>query len=323
MTTQPYTQEQILASFNKGFKSTRLKAMAQEIAGLANRQKELLQHIAYLESLIEANGGKDALDLSRYVAEAQRELESIKLEGQRAEADAQERASQITEAAMQSLKKERSALKKETSPKAILQAQAEAEKILAEAKADAFRVANATWIEAQADRKLSAVDVAASQLYLSLEWVGDFSKKQNRVKLWKRHESFLRETKPYLENAVALVGTPEENGARVADNFLARLVPRYHEDNGALDRKVSLEVDGRILGWVNTKESDYYSRFLQLMDNLGIEVWVECKVRVQSSEKLGNLSSKISFWWPLATDLNKRMPQIELRLQKLAKAYDL
>lgn len=48
MTAQPYTADQILAAFSKGLKSTRMKAMAQEIAGLANENAALKQQLARL-----------------------------------------------------------------------------------------------------------------------------------------------------------------------------------------------------------------------------------------------------------------------------------
>ncbi|MFW0181686.1 3'-5' exonuclease [Rothia sp. P5766] len=134
MTQQPYTPEQVLVAFKKGFKSTRLKAMAQEIAGLANKQAELLQHIAHLESIIESYGGKEALDLSRYVFDARRELENIKLEGQRAEIEAQERVSQITEAAMHAVHKERASLRKEKKTEAVSNTQAKLQTAPAETR---------------------------------------------------------------------------------------------------------------------------------------------------------------------------------------------
>ncbi|MDO4820885.1 MAG: hypothetical protein Q4A03_02395 [Rothia sp. (in: high G+C Gram-positive bacteria)] len=46
MTVQPYTADQILAAFSKGLKGTRMKAMAQEIAGLANENADLKQQLA-------------------------------------------------------------------------------------------------------------------------------------------------------------------------------------------------------------------------------------------------------------------------------------
>lgn len=292
MNTSLVTPEQVMAGFGRGFKGRRLKNMAQEIAGLVNHQTELLGRIAYLEGLIEANGGTEALNLSKYVTEAEktkakirRELEALKEAGRKIEAEAQERASQITDAAMQSLKRERANIRKEavrnelkparnnvskTHFSTVVQAEQEAERILAEARADAFRVANAAWKEAQTGHKMSAVDVAAGRLSLALDSIGDYSKKDKQVKLRKEHESFGRATRPYLETAIALVGTPEENGTRVAGNFTARLVPRYHEKTADPSQNVSIEVDGKILGWMNTRESDYYSRFLMLMDNLGV-----------------------------------------------------
>lgn len=48
MTAQPYTADQILAAFSKGLKGTRMKAMAQEIAGLANENATLKQQLARL-----------------------------------------------------------------------------------------------------------------------------------------------------------------------------------------------------------------------------------------------------------------------------------
>lgn len=72
MTAQPYTAEQVLASFNKGFKGARLKAMAQEIAGLANENLALKQQISSLSHQTDSN------ELKLASAEANRILDEAR-----------------------------------------------------------------------------------------------------------------------------------------------------------------------------------------------------------------------------------------------------
>ncbi|WP_237242520.1 hypothetical protein [Rothia nasimurium] len=342
MTAQPYTADQILAAFSKGLKGTRMKAMAQEIAGLANKQVELNRHISYLESLIDANGGKEALDLSRHIAEAQQDLQSAKQGAADIENEAHARAREIIENASFSLQQQKAEVKQEALQEAqqtieaeiarvtdeakraaVENAEKEAERILAKARADAFRVANQTWIQAQADGNIppNGLLMASARLRQELEFFGRLSGIPGEFVFLQDYQTRLRETKPYLENCIEIAGKPAENGLTVSRTVKGRIVPRYHEDNGDPSRMVSVEVDGKVLGWLIRRDSENYRSFLLDLDSMQIEIYANCEVKVSSTEKRGSLSAQIDIELHSAAPIQRRKHRIRDAIVALSRSY--
>lgn len=378
----PVLPEQVLAHFSKGMKGTRLKAMAQEIAMLANRQSELIEQVKSLENMIATAGGQEVLDFSNLVESARNDLQQAQdelslvqaeraqlqeqvqtehaavLEDASTEAEktllaaqresekivkaAESQAKELIHIARQDIRKERARIERQAVADAQQKidteiergikkltknrteiAEKQAEEILAQAKADAFRVANSAWIKARREGNIppAGLLVAHAAFKQELAEFGEYSGAPGKFIFHQEHSTSLRDTKPYLENCIELAGKPAVPGSSVSRSLLGNLTPRYFEDTGDPARTVSLDVDGKIIGWMRQRESEYYREFLLLLNSLEVEAVVQCEIKISSSEKRGALSAQVTLELFPAVPIQRRMPRLNQAVIAMSKKY--
>ncbi|MFW0169258.1 hypothetical protein [Rothia sp. P4278] len=237
--------------------------MAQEIADLANKQAALIQQIQHLEGIIQASGGLEALNLTRYITEARNELSHTKQVNAELIASTQRRAQEILEGAQQSVHKQQAELKKEVMAEAqpvieaeiakqveiregILkeQVEKEAEKIFAEVKESALNAVNIDEIALANQEAARILDEARAQTFTEAArtW------KQGHEN-WKRvHDQSQFIPSPISTASLELVEVLQEIGAFDAGERRLKLASDYGTRTLSRGKKEAIEPIAQLLG---------------------------------------------------------------------------
>lgn len=306
MTAQPYTADQILAAFSKGLKGTRMKAMAQEIAGLANENAALkhqiaqLQHVPTVDEIEMVNG-----EAAKILAQARDEAENLRSEAKQEAAtvldDALAKASETT---------------------------SEAEKMLSDAHANVFTAASRAWEEghenwqkahSSAEFIPSPISTAALELVEVLHAVGDFSPGERRLKLAPGgYGATLSVGKTKVRDSFAeVLGTPEKGETitgKVEVQLFAERAPEWISEGR--EKYIFAYAQGHLLGGITATTSAYLSPFSEAMEALGISVFIDAELTLTASEAKGALQQKSAVDLPEKFVVRDTMPKIR-RIAKI------